>query len=92
VRVAQLRRAWHMAVGSNGQPVLNAEHFYGALLQSAQKYFAELRKSAALPAAMIRRLEHPTGGAVTVGAVTIPRTYFITGRGGSSDPPFARRI
>ena len=73
-----------MAVGSNGQPVLTAEHFYGALLQSAQKYFAELRKSAALQAAMIRRLEHPTGGAVTVGAVTIPRTNFITGRGGSS--------
>ena len=62
----------HLAAGSNGQPILNAEDFYAALLQSAQRYFAELRRMPALQVAMLRRLDHPSGGSVTVGGVTIP--------------------
>ena len=40
----------------NVSRALNAEDCYGALLQAAQKYFAELRKDPALQAALLRRL------------------------------------
>jgi len=61
----------HLAMGSNGQPVLNGEDFYAAMLHAAQRYFAALRTNPALQTALLRRLDDPSGGAVTVGAVTL---------------------
>ena len=50
-----------------GNPVLNAEDFYGALLTAAQKYFADVRADSELKAVLIARLEDDDGGPIHVG-------------------------
>lgn len=61
----------HMRVGDNGNPVLNAEDFYAALVSAAQKYFAELRSDAGLRSLMIARMEDKEGGPINVGPMRL---------------------
>jgi hypothetical protein len=51
----------------NGLTVLNAEDFYGALLQATRRYFEALSKDASLQAAFVERAKDPDTGVLFVG-------------------------
>jgi hypothetical protein len=58
----------HFRYTENGNPILNAEDFYAALVTAAQSYFAELRADAALQGLLITRIEdRRDGGSIGVG-------------------------
>lgn len=55
-----------------GNPVLNAEDFYAALVTAAQGYFAHVRSDTDVAARMIERIEDPKhGGPIGVGPIAV---------------------
>ena len=62
----------HLKIVENGNPILNAEDFYSALVVAAQAYFAELRTDADLRALMIARIDdRKDGGPIDVGPMPL---------------------
>jgi hypothetical protein len=56
----------HLSV-SEGLTVLNAEDFYGELLQAARRYFDALARDPALQACFEQRANDPDTGVLVVG-------------------------
>ena len=57
---------------ATGNPVLNAEDFYAALLSAAQSYFADVRSNADLRAIFLQRLDdRAEGGPIGVGPLHV---------------------
>lgn len=54
---------------TEGLLILNAEDFYGALLSSAQRYFAEVKAKPDLQKILIERLQSAGGGSITVAPI-----------------------
>lgn len=63
----------HLARTSSGESLLNFEDCYTALLQAANKYFAELETSDDLQAVCLERIASKNGGNIGVGPIEIQR-------------------
>lgn len=63
----------HLRIDADtGNPVLNAEDVYAALVAAAQSYFAELRADSKMQALMVARLEDKRrGGTIGVGPLRL---------------------
>jgi hypothetical protein len=61
----------HLARTLSGAPLLNFEDCYAALLQAANKYFAELEASDELQAVCLERIGSKNGGNIGVGPIEI---------------------
>jgi len=63
---------FHLTTTPAGQPVLNAEDFYAALVVAASSYFTALTTEQDLRAKFLERMSDPSGGALHVAAVSGP--------------------
>lgn len=62
---------FHLSQTSAGATILNAEDFYGALVDATRRYFGELERRADLQVLFAERLGSRGGGGIGVGPVEV---------------------